>query len=224
MIKQGYYSDKQEKLVKKFKKTLNRYNKRLSLQYGPEFSKTIQDDAMENFKELIPNIPHYKAASYQEIILINAQIIAIMRAMMKEGKTVEDTLKIQVDLFKEDWGKIPKLMGRIFVSKIGGYFLNKLAKKVTSEGWDTEYKKGTANDDFDVSIVTKNCGVVEYLKSEGMTDYLKYCNCSDFLMFSSMDIGLRQPNTIESGKCTFCMKYKGKSEIPKSLDVIYGNA
>ena len=223
MIKEGYYLKQKEKLVKTFKKTLRRYDKKLSAQYGIEFSKTIQQNALVYFVELIPNIPYYEAASYQTIILLNAQIIAIIRAMKKQDRTVEETLKIQADLFKEDYRKIPRFMGKIFVSKFGGYFLNKLAKKVTGEGWETDYIRGTPNDDFDVSIVTKKCGVVEYLKSEGMTDYLKYCNCSDFLMFPAMNIGLKQPSTIKSGKCVYCMKYKGKSEIPESLDVIYGN-
>ncbi len=178
---------------------------------------------MIHFEKLIPNIPHYKAASYQKIILLNAQVIAIIRAMKEESRTVKDALKIQVELFREDYQKIPRFIGRVFVSRFGGYFLNKLAKKVTKDGWETDYIRGTLNDDFDVSIVTKNCGVVEYLKSEGMTDYLRYCNMSDFLMFPSMNIGLRQPSTIENGKCVYCMKYKGENEIPESLDVIYSN-
>jgi hypothetical protein len=223
MIKEGYYINKEEKLVKKFKKTLKRYDKRLTIQYDKEFSNSIQKEGLVFFEELIPRIPYYNAASYQEIIELNAQILAITKAMIKQGKTVEDSLKIQAELLKEDWGKIPRFMGRIFVSKIGGFFLNKLAKKVTKEGWDTDYIKGGVNDDFDVSIVTKKCGVVEYLKSEGMTDYLKYCNFSDFLMFAQMNIGLKQPYTMEStGQCVFCMKYQGKSEIPTSLKTIYG--
>lgn len=67
----------------------------------------------------------------------------------------------------------------------------------------------------------KKCGLVEYLKSEGMTDYLKYCNFNDFLIFPAMNIGLSQPSTIGEGKCVYCMNYKGKTEIPKSLNKIY---
>lgn len=223
MIEKGHYLNKKAKLFKKLKKTLQRYNKILSARYGVEFSNKIQEHAVVYFEELVPNIPFYQASSYQEIILLNAQIIAIIRAMEKQGKTVEDTVRIQVELLKEDYRKIPSFAGRIFVSKIGGFFLNNLAKKVTKDGWETDYIKGTANDDFDVSIVTKNCGVIEYLKSEGMMHYAKYCNFSDFLMFRAMNIGLKQPQTIENGKCVFCMKHKGESEIPSSLDVVYTN-
>ena len=53
-----------------FKKTLRRYDKKLSAQYGIEFSRTIQKDALVDFGELIPNIPYYDAASYQAIILL----------------------------------------------------------------------------------------------------------------------------------------------------------
>ena len=221
MIEQGHYTDKKEKLMKKFKKTSQRYDVILSERYGYEFSNNVREDSLVYFEALIPNIPFYDASTYQEIILLNAQIIAIIRAMETHGKTVEDTARIQVELFKEDYGKIPGFAGRIFTSKIGGIFLKKLAKKVTKEGWYTEYIKGSADDDFDVSIVTKNCGVIKYLESENMMHYAKYCNFSDYIMFREMNIGLTSPMEPKNGNCVFCMKYKGKIKIPSSLDVIY---
>ena len=160
---------------------MNRYDKRLTAQYVLESSKTVRENAIRHFIDLIPNIPYYNVLSYREIILINAQIIAIIRAMKDEGKSTEDTLRIQAELFKEDWGKVPKFMGRIFVSKFGGYFLRRLAAMVTAEGWDTEYKKGTQNDDFNVSIVTHNCGLVEYLKSEGVKQSISKIKNGSFL-------------------------------------------
>ncbi len=122
MIKTGYYIDKSDKLVKKLKKTLRRYDRRLSARQGKEFSKTVQQKALAHFEELIPTIPFYNAASYQEIILLNAQLIAIVRAMKDQGQTVEDTMRIQVELLREDWAKIPRFAGRIFTSRLGGFF------------------------------------------------------------------------------------------------------
>ena len=221
MIEQGYYLDKKETLLKKFKKTSQRYNDILSDRYGSNLSNKVQEESLIYFEALIPNIPFYDAASYQEIILLNAQIIAILRAMEKQGKTVEDTVRVQVELFKEDYGKIPSCAGRVFTSSVGGFFLNKLAEKVTKEGWYTEYIKGSVDDDFDVSIVTKNCALIKYLESENMMHYAKYCNFSDFIMFREMNIGLTQPMEPNNGNCIFCMKYKGKSKLPSSLDIIY---
>jgi hypothetical protein len=221
MIETGYYTNQQDKLVKKFKKTLKRYEPRLSAQYGETFAKTIIIDAMAYYIELIPRIPYYETAFYRPIILLNAQLIAIVKAMKKHGKTVEDVFRIQADFFREDTKKIPGFMGRIYVSRLAGYFLDKTAKQGSEEGWEAEVVRGKAIDDFDLSVVTQKCGLVEYLKSEGLTDYLKYCNFSDFIMFPAMNIGLKQPCTIEDGQCVYCMKYKGQSEIPASLDVIY---
>ena len=224
MIETGYYTNHQAKLVKKFKKTLKRFEPRLSAQYGQTFAEIINSEAMAYFIELIPRIPHYETAFYRPIILLNAQLIAIVKAMKKHGKTVEDVLRIQADFFEEDYRRIPGFVGRIYVSRLAGYFLDKTAKKGAEEGWETEVVRGTTTDDFDLSVVTKKCGLVEYLKSEGMTDYLKYCNFSDFIMFPVMNIGLRQPCTIEEGQCVYFMKYKGQTEIPASLDVIYDPA
>jgi hypothetical protein len=78
MIKTGYYTKQQDKLVKTFKKTLKQYEPRLSAQYGEEFAKTINADAIAYYIELIPRIPYYETALYRPIILLNAQLIAIV--------------------------------------------------------------------------------------------------------------------------------------------------
>ena len=221
MIRTGYYTKKQDKLVKKFEKTLKRYQPRLAAQYGEAFAETINTEAMACFIDLIPRIPYYETAFYRPIILLNAQLVAIVKAMKKHGKTVEDVFRIQADFFKEGARRIPGVMGRVYVSRPAGYFLDKIAKAGSEEGWETEVVRGISTDDFDLSLITKKCGLVEYLKSEGMTDYLKYCNFSDFLMFPAMNIGLKQPCTIAEGQCVYCMKYKGQTEIPASLNVIY---
>jgi len=115
--------------------------------------------------------------------------------MEKNGKTVEDTVRVQVELFKEDYGKIPSCVGRGSLAKLDEFYLNRLAQQVTKEGWYTDYIKGGRNSDFDVSIVTKNCSVIRYLESENIQHYAKYCNFSDFIMFREMNIGLTQPGT-----------------------------
>jgi hypothetical protein len=77
VIETGYYTNQQDKLVKKFKKILKRYEPRLSAQYGEKFAKTINVDAMAYYIELIPRIPYYETA-HRPIILLNAQLIAIV--------------------------------------------------------------------------------------------------------------------------------------------------
>ena len=103
---------------------------------------------MAFFIELIPRIPYYETAFYRPIILLNAQLIAIVKAMKKHGKTVEDVFRIQADFFREDTKKIPGFMGRVYVSRLAGYFLDKMAKKGTEEGWEAEIVRGKATDDF----------------------------------------------------------------------------
>jgi hypothetical protein len=166
MIETGIYTNQQDKLMKKFQKTLKRYKPRLVAQYGQAFAETINTEAMAYFIELIPRIPYYETPFYRPIILLNAQLIAIVKAMKQHGKTVEEALRIQADLFKEDYRKIPGFMGRIYVSRFAGYFLDKMAKKGSQEGWEAEVVRGKSTDDFDLAVITKKCGLVEYLKSE----------------------------------------------------------
>ena len=220
MIKTGCYTDQQEKLVNQFKKLLKRYEVELSALYDEALAKKITSEAITQYIELIPRIPYYETPLYRPIISLNAQLIAIIKAMKEHGKPVEDFVKIQAKFFKEEYSKVPSIMGRVYVSKFAGKFLSKMAKQGTAESWEAEFVRGTATDDFDVSIVTKKCGLVDYLESEGMTELINYCNFSDFIMFPAMNIGLRQPSTIAQGKCVYCMKYKGKSEIPASLNEV----
>ena len=220
MIKTGYYTNQQEKLVKQFKKLLNHYEVELSELYGQAFAEKVVTDAISKYIELIPRIPYYETPLYRPIILLNSQLIAIIKAMKKYGKPVEDFVKIQAKFFKEEYSKVPSIIGRVYVSKFAGKFLSKMAKQGTAEGWEAEFVRGTDTDDFDVSVITKKCGLVEYLESEGMTDLINYYNFSDFIMFPAINIGLRQASTIAQGKCVYCMKYQGKSEIPASLSEV----
>jgi hypothetical protein len=221
MIATGYYTRHEKRLVRKFNKTLDRYQPRLSAQFGNECANQIRADALAFFRELIPRIPYYETPLYRPIILTNAELIAIVSAMKQHGNTVEDVFRIQAALFREDTQKIPRIAGRIYASRVAGFFLKWMARRGTAEGWEAQVVRGTAADDFDVSVVTTRCGLVEYLKSEGMADYLAYCNFADFIMFPAMGIGLKQPGTIDKGRCVYCMTFGGHSEIPASLDVIY---
>lgn len=149
-------------------------------------------------------------------------MIAIIRAMKKCGKTLEDALAIQVAIFRQQYKRVPGILGRLYFSRIGHLLLIKLARRCTDEDWETHFIYN--KDANDVSVITKKCGVVEYLKSEKMFDYLKYCNFNDFLMFPGINIGVKQISTIDKGECTYCLKYKGKSEIPGSLDPVFNNS
>ena len=221
MKQKGYYVGREKTLLRKLDKTLLRWKRKLDRVYGVALFPAVRESTIRHFTELIPGIPWYRAASYQEIILVNAQLIAIIRAMNDAGVSLEATLRIQTELFREEFRKIPRIAGRLFVSPVGKFFLKKLARKVTNEGWDTEVVEGGRGDDFDVSVITRRCGVEEYLRAEGMEELLRYCNMSDFLMFPGMNIGLRQTSTIKNGSCVYCMKHGGITEVPDSLKVIY---
>ena len=110
-------------------KTLTSFRPFLLEKYGNEFTKNIIIEAKEDFKELIPRIPYYKTSAYRTIIMANAELIALVRAMKKNGKTVEDVFKIQAGIMKKKTSKIPSFIGKIWISKSAGYFLNKIAVK-----------------------------------------------------------------------------------------------
>jgi hypothetical protein len=221
MIKTGYYVRKQAKLIRQFEKLMDRYEQPLIAMYGEPFAAAIRGEATELYIELIPRIPYYKTPLYRPIILLNSRLVAIIKAMEKHGKSVEDIVRIQAVIFRQEYSKIPALAGRVYLSKLAGRILSKMAAKGTAEGWIAEVVHGTEEDNFDLSVVTKSCGLVDYLESEGMKGLINYCNFSDFIMFPSMSIGLRQTSTIDQGKCVYCMSLGGVSEIPDSLENIY---
>jgi hypothetical protein len=60
MIETGYYTKHQDKLVRKFKKTLKRYEPRLSAQYGQTFAKTIHTDAMAYYEHWLETTLYHR--------------------------------------------------------------------------------------------------------------------------------------------------------------------
>ena len=108
-------------------------------------------------------------------------------------------------------------MGSIYLSRIIRPLLNRVGRSATDNGWPTQVIDGKKSDDFNMKICTRDCQIVNFMKSVGEDDLIPYCSFADFTNAESMGYGLKQTTTIDSGVCTFCFNKKGKVQWPDAV-------
>jgi hypothetical protein len=96
-------------------------------------------------------------------------------------------------------------------------YLNGVAKTVTKNGWPTKLINGTKQDDFVMSIETRNCQMVAFFETIGEGDIKPYCTFFDFSSAEALGVGLKQVSDIDSGVCKYCFYKKGQVEWPDSI-------
>jgi hypothetical protein len=76
---------------------------------------------------------------------------------------------------------------------------------------------GTPQDDFEMSVETRECQMVRFWESVGEGDIIPYCTFFDFTAAESLGVGLKQVSTIDSGVCKYCFYRNGGVEWPEKI-------
>ena len=97
------------------------------------------------------------------------------------------------------------------------WYLKGVAKSVSANGWPTKLINGNKNDDYVMSIETRDCQMVAFWESIGEGDIRPYCTFFDFSSAEALGIGLRQESAIDSGVCRYCFYKKGKVRWPDNI-------
>ena len=227
-MKTGHYISKSEKLEKSLKKYLNGLEKLLIQKNGAEKTQSIIEKSKAYYPAIIKKMPFFNTPMYDQLIVLTSKMIAVKKGMKNEGVGVEEFVDFMIDDFRKSRSKIPKalrnLFGKIFLSKIVRVFLKKVGKSATENGWPTEVISGTKGDDFTMKICTKDCQMVNFMRSVGEDDFIPYCSFADFANAESLGYSLKQTSTIDSGVCTFCFNKKGKVHWPETLKEILQNS
>ena len=115
---------------------------------------------------------------------------------------------------------IRKLAGWIFLSKAVRFFLTRVGRSASANGWPTEVSGSKKGDNYNMKVCTKECGMVEFIKAVGEVDLITYCSFFDFTTAESMGIGIKQLSSIDSGECVYTMSRKGSVEWPENIQKI----
>lgn len=147
--------------------------------------------------------------------------------MNAAGISTEEFVKFSIEETRATGDKIPsfllKMGGKIYLSKPIRKYLKKVGKSATENGWPTKVIDGKENDDFEMSLETRNCQMVAFWELIGEGDIRPYCTFFDFISAELLGVGLKQVSTIDSGVCKYCFYKKGQVEWPEAVRKVLTN-
>jgi hypothetical protein len=225
-MKKGHYNIQTSKLGKALNQYLGKLEKLLEVRWGSDKTASIIKKAKEHYSEIMTEIPFFNTPMYDSLILTCSRMLALKKAMKDEGIGVTDFVVFCIENERAISNRMPavlrKIGGRIFLSKPVGFLLKRVARSCTANGWPTELIDGRRSDDFNRKIITRDCGMVGFIRSVGEGDLIPYCTFFDFTMAEAMGIGLKQLSSIDTGECVYCFYQKGKVEWPESIRSLLG--
>lgn len=223
-MKHGYYLDKSKKLEKSLDAYLQKMKKPLLQRYGEKKTDSIIEKSRKYYPDIIQKMPYFETPMYDSLIVLGSRMMALKKGMKEEGIHVEEYVAFNMTITRKQAEKIPsfirKIAGRLYLSKLARLYLKRVGKSATANGWPTEVIDGKKEDDYEMKICTKDCGMLNFVSSVGEGDLKPYCTFFDFSMAEAMGIGLTQISTIDSGACTYCMSHKGKTIWPEAIERI----
>jgi hypothetical protein len=220
-MKHGYYLDKSKKLEKSLDAYLQKMRKPLLQRYGEKKADSIIEKSRKYYPDIIQKMPYFETPMYDSLIVVGSRMMTLKKGMKDEGIGVEEYVAFDMAMTQKQAEKIPsfirKIAGKIYLSRLLRLYLKRVGKSATANGWPTEVIDGKEEDDYEMKVCTKDCGMLNFISSVGEEDLKPYCTFFDFTMAEAMSIGLTQISTIDSGACIYCMSRNGKTIWPEAL-------
>jgi hypothetical protein len=220
-MEKGHYYAQTSKMNKDLNHYLGKLEKSLAARWGTDKTASIIKRAKEHFPEIITEMPFFNTPMYDSIILLGSRILAVKKAMNDEGIGVEEFVAFFVKDFREKSNRIPailrKIGGWIYLSKPLRFYLKRVARSASDNGWPTEVIGGGRGDDFNMKVCTRDCGMVGFIRAVGEDDLIPYCTFFDFTIGEAMGMGIKHISSIEKGECVYCFDLSGKVEWPESI-------
>lgn len=219
--------NKQIRLIKSLPKYLQSKRKALETSYGTEKTQTILKVASEVYPEIVSRVPTFNSSMYDALIILASKMAALKKGMKAAGISTVEFVKFNIEQTRLSAAKAPmflrKLGGKIYLSRPVRRYLNRVAQRVTKNGWPTKLIPGKKGDDFTMSLETRNCQMLAFWESVGEGDIRPYCTFFDFTSAEALGLGLRQVSDIDTGVCKYCFYKKGEVKWPSSIQQVLEN-
>ncbi|NQT72257.1 MAG: L-2-amino-thiazoline-4-carboxylic acid hydrolase [Chloroflexi bacterium] len=220
-----------QKKLKKFDKSFKPYKQKLIQYYGDDLASKITEQTRNEYERLLPETPQFDGSVnvFNWAIGVNVLIVAFYRSMKTYGNTVEDVIRILIQVSEDSHGSIPTMVrwfARKFVfSRIFLRIVRRSAEKVRNhpEGWKIDYKKGDGKTS-DWYFECHECGVIKYYEKHGAAELSPYCNYIDYIQSHVLGMGMHNPKNIGQGdeKCCEYMKEGRETSLPDNLAQVFG--
>lgn len=216
-----HYIHNTRNLMRALERYLRRMRGPLVREYGPEKTDTIITRAPDHYQGIIPKIPYYSTPAYDSLVLLCSRMMALKKAMRDEGLGVENFASLIISSIRTRADRVPLFIrrfgGRLFLSRPVRWYMKRVGRKATENGWPTEVTDGDKGDAFDMRIRTTGCGMLRFVDSIGEGDLREYCSLFDFAMAEATGIGLKQVSTLDSGECVYAVSRNGIAKWPEAL-------
>ncbi len=208
----GYYSSRQEKLLKDFDRTCSLMKDPMTVRYGEDFTNILLKEMREEYKKLIPEIPFIKEvrARFLNTFLIGtAQELAVYKAMQIHGKPPSEAWELchqAIGLLIET---VPKWKRWLLKWLMFSNFVRKVMERRASTqqkgffgDFEIKYLVGKG-DDFDIGVNYHRCGNYNFAMKHGSAAFAPYICMSDIALSDALGWGLTRTQTLADG-CSYC--------------------
>lgn len=230
-VRYDYFPRKKRGLIRKFDTFCVKVEKKLELSYDSEMAQSIIAQAKSEFEEVIPRMPYFggRVNPFNEIAVLAAQMVAVHKAMKKNGKSAEETVSIFYDLIDDLFTKTPKFVLWLGQKAVfSGFFImfmrnisNRMSRMNDPNGFDFAYFKDDGKEN-DWHFVARRCGVVHFFEQEGCGDLAPYCNFVDALQGKALHMGVQCRACLGAGDatCEEYMKQGRETVIPENIRIL----
>ena len=218
-------SRQMEKLVGKFDRFLKRSGDVLVDRYGEETAAVMREEMLDEYRRLIPDVPYIggRRNIYSDALALAPRALALYRAVVRHGGTLEDTGELLHRMFKAQMERIPRVLrhwvgrqrfGRLRRRKVERAARRSQARRYPGD-WVFERIDGDG-ETFDFGIDITECGIVKFLHAQEADELCPYGCDLDYVMFEAMGIGLRRTKTLAWGcdRCDFRLSKHGVTSAP----------
>jgi len=217
------------KLLRRFHKQFKPYRVKLVEQYGEDSALGITQQTLKEYTLLLPQTPQFKGRFnlFNWVIVLNALIVALFKAMKADGKSPEETAKLLYEVSEESHRSMPSLVrwvgSKAFFSRFFLKFAQRSANQVRDhpQGWKIDYRRSDTHG-CDWSFECSECGVIKYFHQHGADDLAPYCNYVDFIQSRAFGLGMENPQNIGQGDgvCRELFKKGRETRVPANLKSI----
>ena len=233
MAQDNYLSGKRQ-LMRTFDNLLARVEPAVIAWLGKEQANRFMQEARQEYEELIPRIPFIgNNTLLLSFFFPTTRYLAVYRALLRQGRTVEDAGRLVYLMGAEEARAIPYLARRLleylWFSRLFRQLLKRRATKSQRRRYPGDFVMNYVEGDgreFDYGVDYIECANCKFLQAENALELAPYECATDRPISELAGWGLTRTMTIAEGfpRCDFRFKKGGKTRvpIPPSLQALPG--
>ena len=205
-MKERAYSQKD--LLDKFAKASQWYKPNLILRYGPEPGTALVRQAQREYEELMPDIPFIGGPGVHmtEDLLESAQVLAYLRVLKRQGKTLDESWEIVSSALKTRVAEYPRLVIKLAGLRAFSSFYVRSLQRQAFESHKRKYPGGFVFDivlgngqAFDWGLDFTECGICKFYQAQSATEFLPMVCSLDYILSDALGYGLARTQTLAEG-------------------------